>query len=833
MDFPGLDYNDPESIFRAMGGASNLPIPKTVSPKEVRRQAKAMAKDISGSWKQLNDVLDRHEPAIHRRWAKKSKNQRAEILLAAWPRMSSSHRPDFGAFRRETEQQRDSGTKFRDAYMWPHVNQEDLSKPRILPLFLQSRARNSPDVFAISDENAAHLGYVTKAIVPLFLNQHTMMFTNWKTPDRYGELIAWDDDDRAFEWMTSRKGTLPGSGLLVLEMQQRVLHFLVDCCKRIMHDISAQKLTSEEYAIRAPVQLPPESVDGIASLAVMAVEAPYRAPANTDLARLESLFTAKASAAEDHIWALREDPGYFADGLLEFKEHRQEMIKDRNGKQHPLFRFERTEILWQRVINNVVSMAHLELEIWTELLEQVKELRKLQSKYTNRISVDNDLPEEYLDALLKFQHYLKQSSKGPLGLLKQVAVASPPLRPYFVRMPVDNPASTKIEVHQKPNLKLDKPQTEVIWLLRVLWEDSHELFLAGIVNVVDELGRLIQSEPKAKEMISSFLAYVMGDLTILAEAMRQINMFQPWAQTFEDRPVEKEDMIKRQYAQRTANWGRLMKATDGTDQMKFVKLGAPEAGKFDYPVEKRRTKENVHAMQTAEKNLDAFWVAVDQNLQWNAGHTLNGTALKALLANQRILKRTADWAEPKDISKGEKMEAQVEDITQPLSKLYLDLSHGHGGTTGLKLLQERTASGKVKRKGVTVHPNGYDEAKDVEASPLAMPDRQPTFEVDVRALKVFRTLFYTPSVSATPGDVPWTDFLHAMVSAGFGLEKLYGSVWQFSPTKLDVERSIQFHEPHPVGKLAYRTARRFGRRLERAYGWWGGMFLLREKTTGS
>ena len=78
-----------------------------------------------------------------------------------------------------------------------------------------------------------------------------------------------------------------------------------------------------------------------------------------------------------------------------------------------------------------------------------------------------------------------------------------------------------------------------------------------------------------------------------------------------------------------------------------------------------------------------------------------------------------------------------------------------------------------------------------------------------------------------PGEVSWTDFLHALVSTGFKPEKLYGSVWQFTPANLDVERSIQFHEPHPSGKIPFRKARQHGRRLFRAYGWRGEMFKLR------
>lgn len=94
---------------------------------------------------------------------------------------------------------------------------------------------------------------------------------------------------------------------------------------------------------------------------------------------------------------------------------------------------------------------------------------------------------------------------------------------------------------------------------------------------------------------------------------------------------------------------------------------------------------------------------------------------------------------------------------------------------------------------------GYPDAPTAE-------DTQPTFVVDARALRVFRTLFHDPSVTSTPGEIPWNDFLHALTSTGFAAEKLYGSVWQLSPTMLDVERSIQFHEPHPRGKIPFHVA---------------------------
>ena len=131
---------------------------------------------------------------------------------------------------------------------------------------------------------------------------------------------------------------------------------------------------------------------------------------------------------------------------------------------------------------------------------------------------------------------------------------------------------------------------------------------------------------------------------------------------------------------------------------------------------------------------------------------------------------------------------------------------------------------KKKTRGVA----GPQTEQEERSQPTGQPDTLRRFYLEARALKVFRTLFYAPSISATPGEIAWADFPYAMTSVGFEIEKLYGSIWQFTPTKLDVERSIHFHEPHPSGKLRYVVARRFGRRLHRAYGLDGSCFVKKE-----
>jgi hypothetical protein len=107
-----------------------------------------------------------------------------------------------------------------------------------------------------------------------------------------------------------------------------------------MHDIPPNKLIADEYPVQSRPELPVQTVDGFASLSIMQSEAPYRPPASMDMDKLEALLAAKVSAAEDHFLGIREDPGYFADAVLVFKEHRLELVKDTNGCPHPIFTME-------------------------------------------------------------------------------------------------------------------------------------------------------------------------------------------------------------------------------------------------------------------------------------------------------------------------------------------------------------------------------------------------------------------------------------------------------------------------------------------------------------
>jgi len=121
---PFSDSWDEQAFIRQVNPAVHF-----ATPEEVRKEAEARRKNISANFETLSNIVVRHEATLYKRWTKKTRQNRQKILLSAWPGMATTHRPDFDAFRRASRA--DSGDRFRDYYMWPHINQ---GKPLLKPL---------------------------------------------------------------------------------------------------------------------------------------------------------------------------------------------------------------------------------------------------------------------------------------------------------------------------------------------------------------------------------------------------------------------------------------------------------------------------------------------------------------------------------------------------------------------------------------------------------------------------------------------------------------------------------------------------------------------------
>jgi hypothetical protein len=143
---------------------TDLPIPKKLSLTEIDKHATAFSAQIFKDWTALNAIIKRFEGTIHKRWLRKSSQQRRGILLQAWPEMPTTHRPDFLGFRDLNKKAPRSRTCLSNAFLWPYINLEDLQQRHLLLLFLNSRARNFPDKFVSADIEAAHYGSYNNSV---------------------------------------------------------------------------------------------------------------------------------------------------------------------------------------------------------------------------------------------------------------------------------------------------------------------------------------------------------------------------------------------------------------------------------------------------------------------------------------------------------------------------------------------------------------------------------------------------------------------------------------------------------------------------------------------
>jgi hypothetical protein len=188
---------------------------------------------------------------------------------------------------------------------------------------------------------------------------------------------------------------------------------------------------------------------------------------------------------------------------------------------------------------------------------------------------------------------------------------------------------------------------------------------------MDELQRLIDTEPKANDMITEYVSSIIGDLTILSECLRQLDSYQPWASTFENLMIDKEKGIAEQYAKTSQPWAGMYAALKESVGGPMVQLGKPAEKRFDYPVWKRRNKENTEIMRRAEANLDAFWSYIDKRMSEKVSN-LTGSAVGSLLAQSRILQRTPEWSEP-GTSDIKFSDSNATSLELPLSELYFEL----------------------------------------------------------------------------------------------------------------------------------------------------------------
>ncbi|KAF2244696.1 hypothetical protein BU26DRAFT_84509 [Trematosphaeria pertusa] len=806
-----------ESTHKVMEGR---PMPAGFSVEGLPESIDNLATTLFKDWRLLNAIVGGYEAQIRKRWMKRSRGQRKELLREAWSDIPSGHRPDIRDYLETTFAKLAKRQKVPESWQIPFINLEDLSEAKPLLIFLNARARHPPDMFAYSDLEWGPLYKIPPKMLNPAREKHTMAFVGRRTPQTYGQLIAWDDVSGAAESKRNGLTVHPDHGMQILRTQLKIWPFLIRCCLQIMPDFP------KSPALGTPIGMQPEPPPlfeehpTYSLLNNIARDAPYCLPTSLNLDRLRALATAHRNQLCDQIWQLREDPSCFAETVRDLREHRGELILDGSGKPH---RHSTGPVIYSRVLRNMITDLYVSFWNWDKVQSLLSQWHELSIKHANEIRHEKKLPTSICDMILETRMLLDMMMLDLIDMFKNAWAASPPMRKYFFR---DNPQSSSRTIGYTSNDKWkgDRVKEEAWRIVELLCrKEKREQFTFHCV--MDEVERVLLKDQAVKALFTPYVLSLLSQLSVISECLHHMQMYQPWATAIEHDFQEQKARHFHRYHKKFAVWGFILKTMfHGTD---LWSLGNPSDGKFDHPVRERKTHQTTDKMRAAEAALDKFWEAADAHFRAVAGKCPHDVVKD--IVGRHTIERTGPYSLQKPTKTSQpKSKAILQ--TAPVGSDLADWA-SHDITKEITGRFDKLAASdktKLKTRGTAASVKNAVITKDTVAKEDGLPtlEEQPTLPVDKRAHKVFRALFHCANSPDQPGEVAWADFLHAMVSAGFSAEKLQGSSWHFTPRNLEAERSIQFHEPHPGNKLPFTWARRYGRRLTRAFGWTANTFGL-------
>lgn len=797
----------------------DLPSPKPLELDQIRTIASTLAHDVFADWTALNATLKRFEALIQKRWLKKSAKQRRETLTGVYPNIPLVHRPDFENFRNYKNRHISrSRTCDAEAHLTPYMNLEDLMQGHILLLFINSRGRNLPSMFASSDAERAHLSgeWIERSEKDGF----AMCFFDKKTPRQYARV---DKVSTLPRRIGTAHSVTPPYGLITLEIQQTIYRFLLRCVKSILHDVP---LADHKLA---PFQTEPSAIQDprIAwqSVSQTTLEADYCEPQVTGLMRYKLLVQGLRLNAEDHVWSLRDDPSYFLETLREWREYRTD-----SGPETPEH--------WRDVAAQMLDDATDALHTYTWLADVFASMRSLSAQVAsaNRNTLRLAPYEEFTWVLIS-KIIDSMIWKSMLNLHVSIPKSSG-FRGQF-QAPHDaatcklkgrcpSPHGCESSWNLKKGSTPAQCRAQKIFLM-LSGNDPHGVQLHRLRPIVQEAHYMLEHDPEASRLIDTCLLVDFFDLAVLADLQHCIWSFRPYSDSWIAAGLEDDVYVNKS---QEAFWHRCNDLTRGVVMgvRHATTLGDPLDGRFSYPIEKRRTAETVKQMQRAETTLKCFWDQVNTNAR-PYGIILSAFFAWHLTSSPSAVRTTEDWDEKQANPAQRTHHSGSSSDELDYSKLHASPAASENKKAEITL-EERT---KTKTRG---------EAKDqVDAVP--QPERYPTaarvnpkvlhkaIKIPRREFKVLCALLPSPAtISQAPREVSWNDFISTLNTLGLVPEKLYSSVWIFKPLPaghglVTADRSIQFHEPKSVrhgNKIDARMVRRFGDRLKRAFGWDGETF---------
>lgn len=394
-----------------------------------------LVNDIFAYWEQLQFLAGSYSEVLDRRWGKKTVQKRKAILLEAWPGMNPRHRPDFDAIRRQLK-----GPAHRDAIMMPYINLEDLSWQKNLLSLIHTRTKRAPEHFAWVDSSPYETAATLDAVEPAPHFHKVMLLTGQTTRTTYGSLqdvSSKKDDVEDIVW--TGFGFQLGKGLVILETQKQLYSFLLRCTEILLHDIDLSKSTTGTTTVHSQhnmrVMDTTMSADSKEwhSVSEMNTHASYHLPQTFSMEFLRRLAVATLEEAEDHFWALHEDPAYFQAQLdMQVQQHTEPC---RRIIREVRWSYTAEDMALKEACKYVIHHACRDIILWKAIAADIVKLEHLRTSLNVEIQLSKRLPREYEKALESFIVLVNGVWRYAVNGMYRVLLSSADLSKFFKIVP--------------------------------------------------------------------------------------------------------------------------------------------------------------------------------------------------------------------------------------------------------------------------------------------------------------------------------------------------------------------------------------------------------------
>ena len=450
---------------------------------------------------------------------------------------------------------------------------------------------------------------------------------------------------------------------------------------------------------------------------------------------------------------------------------------------------------------NIILDACRDIILWDAIAADIIEIENVRNKLEAHIELSKRLPASYEERLGSFIGLTSLAWRYAIQDIHLVVTSSAEFIQFFELVPAEN--GEYADFRPKKSTKDEWPR--ILHLLIDL-NDLPKTKMMGPLNMLDEMERVMTSDKTQRAMIGADMAKEISKLAALAQFNDSLYRHEPTIQCCQD-----SDTIIDETRARLKPIGEL------EDILKIMPLPryASPMPNVPYPADKKRTFQHTEQMRLAERKLDSFWDNVDKDFVVATGKTLRQWMGSRLTA--RELQRTEPWqpTEREQQQQQKQKQHRKKTVDQRPSE-----TPAFGTSPAPEIFSKLSTEPRKKQKTRgKIDPGSASSTTEPETTiPQESEPPVQTFSLSSRALKTMRALYPISTEDRKGRTVMWRDFLHAMYSLGFGVQKRHGSEWYFEPS-WKRNAPITIHEPHPKHEMGFNKMRFEANRMARKYGW--------------